>query len=109
MGNGSSLFRVRRMAPTRQPAARLRTDGGASLDFHSGGEEWGATAVAMGPTALLEVDSVMFNGDDENFGRNPVMLHAHAWSATEMAAQFVPAGYGPSWYKLHYDANMRSV
>lgn len=59
--------------------------------------------------ALLEVDSVMFNGDDQNFGRVPVMLHSHAWTATEMASQFVPAGYGPSWYKMHYDANMSSV
>jgi hypothetical protein len=47
----------------------------------------------------------MFNGDDDSFIRTPVMLHSHAWTARELASQFVPAGHGPSWYKLHHDSN----
>ena len=50
--------------------------------------------------ALLETDSVMFNGDDMNLVRNPCMLHAHAWTAQDLGSTFSPAGQGPSWYRL---------
>jgi len=55
--------------------------------------------------ALLETDSVMFNGDDLNFVRNPRMLHAHAWTAQDLANTFSPAGQGPSWYRLGLEPN----
>ena len=53
--------------------------------------------------ALLETDGVMFNGDDINLLRAPSMLHAHAWTAQDLASTFSPAGQGPSWYRLGYN------
>merc|ERR1711871_330439 len=53
--------------------------------------------------ALLEADSVMYNGDDLNLLREPCMLHAHAWTAQDLASTFSPAGQGPSWYRLGHN------
>ena len=53
--------------------------------------------------ALLDADSVMFNGDDLNLVRTTHMLHAHAWTAQDLASTFSPAGQGPSWYRLGLD------
>ena len=61
------------------------------------------TGQCFAQEALLETDGVMFNGDDINLLRAPSMLHAHAWTAQDLASTFSPAGQGPSWYRLGYN------
>ena len=78
-------------SPSHLPRARVRLTRAAFIRWSQ--------------EALLETDSVMYNGDDMHLVRAPVMLHAHAWTAQDLASTFSPAGQGPSWYRLGLNPN----